>query len=326
MSGGTGLIGSSPYTGGNLKIGLVLIIAERKELQRAYSYQKTREFAQQAEESGFDSLWLYDHLLYHPEGEPTIGIWECWTFLSALAEATQRVELGTLVACNSFRNPALLAKMAITLDEVSQGRLILGVGAGWNKPEYEAFGFPFDHRVSRFEEALQIIRPLLKEGKVDFQGKYYQARDCEIRPLGPRPGGPPLLVGCGGKRMLRLTAKYADLWNTGYLGLVDMLVQPRQELLEACQETGRDPSTLGITAMIALHYPKLAPEPVGFDCPPLTGTPTQIAKSIQAYEQAGVEHMMFHLIPYKPAAISKLEESVHIYRDISNEQRQKKPI
>ena len=309
-----------------MKIGLALIIAEHKELRRAYSYQKTREIAQQAEETGFDSIWLYDHMLYRREGLPTIGIWECWTFLSALAEATQRVELGTLVACNSFRNPALLAKMAITLDEVSQGRLILGVGAGWNKPEYDAFGWPYDHRVSRFEEALQIIQPLLKEGRVDFEGKFYQARDCEIRPLGPRPGGPPLMVGCDGKRMLRLTAKYADLWNTGYLGQVDTLVQPRQELMEACQETGRDPATLGVTAMIALYYPKLAPAPDGFDNPPLYGTPTQIARAMLQYEQAGVEHVMFHVIPYKPAAIRKLEESLHIYRDLSNEQGHKKPI
>lgn len=309
-----------------MKIGLVLVIAERKELKRAYSYQQTREFAQQAEEAGFDSLWLYDHLLYRPEGEPTIGIWECWTFLSALAEATQRVELGTLVACNSFRNPTLLAKMAITLDEVSQGRLILGVGAGWNEPEYNAFGFPFDHRVSRFEEALQIIRPLLKEGRVDFDGKYYQARDCEIRPLGPRPKGPPLMVGCGEPRMLRLTAKYADLRNIGYLGQVETLAQPRQELLKACQETVRDPATLGITAMIALYYPKLAPEPDGFDNPPLTGTPTQIARVMLAYEQAGVEHVMFHLIPYKPAAIHKLEEALHIYRHLSDVQGQKNAI
>src|SRR5512139_317287 len=165
-----------------MKIGLALIIAEREELKRAFTYRETRDIAQRAEENGFDSIWLYDHLLYRPEGKPTIGIWECWTFLSALAEATQRVELGTLVACNSFRNPAQLAKMAITLDEVSQGRLILGIGAGWNKPEYDAFGYPYDHRVDRFEEALQIIRPLLKEDRVDFEGKYYQARDCEIKP------------------------------------------------------------------------------------------------------------------------------------------------
>jgi len=301
-----------------MKIGLVLIIAEHKELRRAYSYQKTREIAQQAEEAGFDSLWLYDHMFYRGEDHPTIGIWECWTFLSALADATQRVELGTLVACSSFRNPALLAKMAITLDEVSQGRLILGLGAGWNKPEYKAFGWPFDHRVSRFEEALQIIRPLLKEGRVDFEGKYYQARECEIRPFGPRKGGLPLMVGCGGTRMLRLTAKYADLWNTGYLGLPDTLIQPRQELLEACQEVGRDPATIGFTALTYIHYPSMAPLPVDLDNPPLSGTPTQIARAMLAYEQAGVEHVMFHLIPYKPAAIRKVEEALRIYHQLTN--------
>jgi probable F420-dependent oxidoreductase len=309
-----------------MKIGLVIMLAEHQELRRAYSYQKTREFALQAEEAGFDSLWLYDHMLYRGEDHPTIGIWECWTFLSALADATQRVELGTLVACNSFRNPALLAKMAITLDEVSQGRLILGVGAGWNKPEFEAFGWSFDHRVDRFEEALQVIHPLLKEGKVDFEGKYYQTHDCEIRPLGPRAGGPPLMVGCGGKRMLRLTAKYADLWNIGYLGQVETLLQPRQELLEACQEVERDPTTLGVTALLYIHYPKMAPLPEGLDNPPLTGTPSQIAKSMLAYEQAGVEHIMLHLIPYTPAAIRKSEEVVRIFHQLSVQQGSKKAI
>jgi probable F420-dependent oxidoreductase len=301
-----------------MKIGLVIMLAEYKALRRAYSYKETREFAQQAEEAGYDSLWLYDHMLYREEGHPTIGIWECWTFLSALADATQRVELGTLVACSSFRNPALLAKMAITLDEVSQGRLILGVGAGWNKPEYEAFGWPFDHRVARFEEALQIIRPLLKEGSVDFVGKYYQARDCEIKPLGPRRAGPPLLVGCGGKRMLRLTARYADLWNIGYLGTVDTLIEPRQELLNICQEVERNPATLGITALIFVHYPKLAPLPDDLDNPPLTGTASQIARAMLAYKRAGVEHIMLHLLPYTPAAMRKTEEALRIYRQLSS--------
>jgi alkanesulfonate monooxygenase SsuD/methylene tetrahydromethanopterin reductase-like flavin-dependent oxidoreductase (luciferase family) len=244
-----------------MKIGLVLIIAERKELKRAFSYQETREIAQRAESTGFDSLWLYDHMLYRSEGEPTIGIWECWTFLSALADATQHVELGTLVACNSFRNPALLAKMAITLDEVSQGRLILGIGAGWNKPEYDAFGWPFDHRVSRFEEALQIIRPLLKGGKVDFEGKYYQAHDCEIKPYGPRAGGPPLMIGSFGERMLSLTVKYADLWNT--LPKPDTLVQPRSWWKPA---VGRArPGQLGVT--LHARTPDMAPEPDGLTTP-----------------------------------------------------------
>jgi len=309
-----------------MKVGLVLVIAEHQELRRPYSYQKTREFAQQAEEAGFDSLWLYDHLLYHPEGKPIIGIWECWTFLSALAEATRKVELGTLVACNSFRNPALLAKMAITLDEVSNGRLILGVGAGWNKAEYKAFGYPFDHRVSRFEEALQIIRPLLKDGRVDFDGIYYQARECEIRPLGPRPHGPPLMVGCEGKRMLRLTARYADLWNTGELCQADTVEQTRQDLVEACQEMGRDPTSIGITALLYVHYPKMITLPEGMDNPPLSGTPSQIARAMLAYEQAGLEHLMFHVLPYKPAAIHKLEQALHLYHQLSDEQGHKKPI
>ncbi len=304
-----------------MKVGLVLIITDRSELQAPYSYAQTRQFAQQAEEAGYDSLWLYDHLLYRPEGNPTIGIWECWTFLSALAEATHKVELGTLVACNSFRNPALLAKMAITLDEVSGGRLILGVGAGWNKPEYEAFGYPFDHRVSRFEEALQIIRPLLKEGRVDFEGKYYTARDCEIRPIGKREHRPPLMVGCGEPRMLLLTAKYADLWNVGYLGTVETLEKHRQAMQNACQHVGRDPQTLGITVLLNAHYPKLMPLPDGVDNQPLSGTPSQIARSMLAYEQAGVEHIMFHLLPYHPSAMRKLEQALHLYRQLSEDER-----
>lgn len=307
-----------------MKIGLVLIIAEHRELRRAYSYQKTREIAQQAEEAGFDSLWLYDHMLYRGEDHPTIGIWECWTFLSALADATHRAEIGTLVVCNSFRNPALLAKMALTLDEVSGGRLILGLGAGWNKPEFDTFGWPFDHRVSRFEEALKIIRPLIKEGRVDFEGKYYQAHNCEIRPLGPRKAGPPIMIGSFGKRMLGLTARYADLWNTGYLGSVDTLTSPRAELESACREASRDPATLGVTAMIYVHYPKMMPLPDDLDHPPLSGTPTQIANAILAYEKAGVEHVMFHLLPYKPEAIHKLEQAVDIYRRLSVMQGQKR--
>ncbi|MFZ2097004.1 MAG: LLM class flavin-dependent oxidoreductase [Anaerolineales bacterium] len=301
-----------------MKIGLVLVIAEHRQLRRPYSYQKTRDIAQQAEQAGFDSLWLYDHLLYRPEAEPTIGIWESWTFLSALADATQRVELGTLVTCNSFRNPALLAKMAITLDEVSQGRFILGLGAGWNKAEFDAFGIPFDHRVDRFEEALLIIHPLLKQGRVDFEGKYYQAKDCEIRLVGPRPTGPPLMIGSFGKRMLRLTAQYADLWNTCYLGQIDTLSTPLQEFLQACQETGRDPATVGITALLYVHYPSLVALPDGLDNPPLSGTPTQIARALLAYQKAGVEHIMIHVLPYKPAAIRKLEQALRVYRQLSS--------
>ena len=142
-----------------------------------------------------------------------MGEWECWSLLAALAAATRRVALGPLVACTSFRNPALLAKIADTVDEVSGGRLILGLGAGWNEREYDAFGYPFDHRVSRFEEALTIVHSLLRTGQVDFAGTYYTARECELRPRGPRPAGPPIMVAGTGERMLRLAARHADAWN-----------------------------------------------------------------------------------------------------------------
>ncbi len=302
-----------------MKIGLVLQIAEQAELRRAYSYQETREMALQAEAAGYDSLWLYDHLLYrYGKRKPmTIGIWECWTFLSALAEATRQVELGTLVACNSFRNPALLAKMALTLDEVSQGRLILGLGAGWNQPEFEAFGYPFDHRVSRFEEALQIIHPLVKEGKVDFSGQYYQARECVIRPKGPRPSGPPLLIGSSGKRMLDLTARYADMWNSCYYGELNSFTRARRKMEKACTAAGRDPSTLGISALLTVIFPDLMDQPPKDKQPRLSGTVEEVARGLLAYAQSGVEHVMIHPMPYSPNALKRLEDSLRIYHQLA---------
>jgi alkanesulfonate monooxygenase SsuD/methylene tetrahydromethanopterin reductase-like flavin-dependent oxidoreductase (luciferase family) len=276
------------------------------------TYQEIRGDALRAEAGGFDSLWLYDPLLFRQEGEP-IGIWECWTILSALAEATQRAELGALVLCNTFRNPAILAKMAATLDEVSQGRFILGIGAGWNQAEYEAFGLPYDHRVDRFEEALQLIRPLLREGAVDFQGEYYQARDCQIKPRGPSPSGPPILVGCNGPRMKRLTARYADQWNEGYFGQPDTFKGALAEMEAACADVGRDPATLKKTALLMLAYPDLG-LPAGFNDPHLSGSSEEIATALRGYEALGVDHVMFHLVPHRPEAVERAIEAVEMYR------------
>ncbi len=235
--------------------------------------------------------------------------------LAALAEATHRVELGTLVTCNSFRNPAILAKMASAVDEISQGRLILGIGAGWNEPEYQAFGLPFDHRVGRFEEALQILKPLLQEGHVDFAGQYYQARDCDNLPLGPRPGGPPLMVGCepGSPRMLRLTAQYADLWNVGYMGQPETMAEPLTKIRDACRSAGRDPATLGITVLIGLWFPELQANKPGFLDSPLTGTPQELAAAMRGYAELGVQHIMFQCEPYTPESLRLLTEALRLY-------------
>jgi alkanesulfonate monooxygenase SsuD/methylene tetrahydromethanopterin reductase-like flavin-dependent oxidoreductase (luciferase family) len=299
-----------------VKIGLVVFLANDRDNNSRRPYDTIRAVAQQSEIDGFDSIWLPDHFFYRNPGQPTRGIWECWTMLAALAEATQRIEVGTLVTCNSFRNPALLAKMATTVDEVSHGRLILGVGAGWNEPEYQAFGFPFDHRVGRFEEALQILKPLLREGHVDFAGRYYQARDCDIVPRGPRSEGPPLLIGCepGSPRMLKLTAQYADLWNIGYMGKPETMAEPLVKIREACHAVGRDSATIGMTALIGLWFPDLQANKPSFFDNPLTGTAEEIAAAMRGYEELGVQHIMVQCEPYSLTSLRRLTVALQLYR------------
>ncbi len=299
-----------------MKIGLMVFLANDRENYSKRPYETIRAVAQRAEADGFDSIWLPDHFLYRYPGQPTRGIWECWTMLAALAEATQRVEVGTLVTCNSFRHPAILAKMATAVDEVSRGRLILGIGAGWNEPEYQAFGLPFDHRVGRFEEALQILKPLLQDGHVDFAGQYYQARNCDNVPPGPRRDGPPLMVGCesGSPRMLRLTAQYADLWNTGYMGRPETMAEPLAKIREACGAVGRDPATIGVTALIGLWFPDLQASKPSFFDKPLTGTVQEIAAAMRGYAELGVQHIMFQCEPYTPEARQRLTQALRLYR------------
>ena len=192
-----------------LKVGVQL-----PEVEYEPRWTDLAEMARMAEDIGLDSVWVGDHYLYRqPDGAR--GPWEAWTQLAAIAAVTSRVEIGPLVASTSFHQPGVLAKLAMTVEEISGGRLILGLGAGWNETEYKAFGFPFDHRVSRFEEAFTIIRTLLREGAIDFEGQYYTLRDCELLPRGPRPQGPPLLIGSSGPRMLRITMPHVRRGTPG---------------------------------------------------------------------------------------------------------------
>jgi len=301
-----------------MKFGFVVRLRHLPELGRPPHYSEVREMALRAEAGGFDSLWLFDHLLYRSPGHPTQGIWEGWTILSALAEATRHVELGTLVLCTQFRNPALVAKMAHTLDEISQGRFILGVGAGarWNEAEFTAFGMPFAQRLGRFAEALQILKPLLREGRVDFAGQYYQVRDCEITPRGPRASGPPLLVGASGPRMLRFAAQYADLWSpAAYLSTPDSFAAPRARLRAACAEAGRDPTTLAVTALVALAYPDLGEPPPSPHIPAyLSGPPGELVSVLHGYARMGVSHLMLYCAPFTVTALGRLAEVIQEYR------------
>jgi alkanesulfonate monooxygenase SsuD/methylene tetrahydromethanopterin reductase-like flavin-dependent oxidoreductase (luciferase family) len=290
-----------------LKVGLNLPTVEGTLAGKTASWADLLAFAQRAEALGFDSLWVPDHLLLQWQ-EHTRGIWECWSLLAALAAVTSRVEFGPLVTCAAFRSPALLAKMAATVDEISGGRLIVGLGAGWNGPEYRAFGIPNDHRVDRLEEALQIIVPLLRAGHVDFAGRYYQARGCELRPRGPRPGGPPVLIGAKGPRMLRLAATYADLWNAeGPLRRPEEIIPLRAAGDVACGEVRRDPTTLGRSASVVVDLPMVQDR--GGQASPAQGarpeptSPEEIAELLRGYAREGLSHIQLWLTPSTAAGM-----------------------
>ncbi|HEX8917835.1 MAG TPA: LLM class flavin-dependent oxidoreductase [Chloroflexota bacterium] len=275
-----------------MKIGLNISNIEPLGGGRILRFSDVRAMAQRAEAVGFDSVWLADHFMTRVSGEEDRGLWEAFTFLSALAAVTSRIHLGSLVACTSFRHPTLLAKMADGLDEISGGRFVLGVGAGWHEPEYRAFGYPFDHRAGRFDEALQIIVTLLRTGRVTFAGQYYQANDAVLRPRGPSPIGPPVWVGGSGPRMLELTACYADGWNCDATEhRADFIAGEFQRVRQACERVGRDPATLTLTAQTEVRM--LAPgETKRHDDGVMTGTPDEVAEMLHACAEVGVEHLM----------------------------------
>ena len=288
-----------------LKVGYFVTAMAGGMRDGALGWAELRAMAERCEALGYDSFFIPDHLLFKTEGEAAHGPWECWSLLAALAASTSRMEIGTLVTCVGFRNPGLLAKMAETVDEISGGRLILGLGAGWHEPEYRAFGYPFERRFDRFEEALQVIRPLLTTGRVDHHGEFYRLDNCELRPRGPRPGGAgretlPILIGAlsTGKRMLRLTAEYADQWN-GWLvhgrSHPDEVPPLTAAVDAACDKAGRDPGSLARTLGIMVDQRPASERPtihhVNGTAEPMTGSVAEIADQIRAVAGHGISHL-----------------------------------
>ena len=295
-----------------MKVGLILPMSD-DDGAGTPTWPTIRDLAHLAEDGGADSVWVYDHLLFRLEGQAT-GIHEAWTLLSAVAAATERVELGTIVLATSFRNPALLAKMATTLDIISGGRLLLGVGCGWHEPEYRAFGYPFDRRVDRFEEALQVLAPLLREGAVTFAGAYYQADDCVILPRGPRDRI-PLLVAAKGPRMLRLTARHADAWNTAWFGLPDdRLGQRLADMRAACVDVGRDPSSLEITVGITVKADGGEEWGRPGAAAALLAEPDVVADALRAYAALGIGHVTLDVQPATPETFGRALDGLARYR------------
>ncbi len=265
--------------------------------------------AQLAESIGADSIWVSDHLQMEPEAGVRLGGWEGWSQIAALAAVVPRVEIGALVMCALWRNPALLAKMADTVDEISGGRLILGLGAGWHEPEFRAYGFPFDHRIDRFEEALAVIVPLLRMGQVDFSGRYVTVRECELRPRGPRPGGPPIMIGAlaNRPRVLGLTAQYADIWNawlSWQANTPDAIIPAMSAVEAACTAAGRDPGTLRRSVSVQIDYPDAVPNRAP-DAQPLSGAPQELAEVLHGFAGAGIDHLQVVLNPNSSRSIER---------------------
>lgn len=283
------------------------------EVEREVRWPELLDMVRAIEDSGFDSIWLGEHLLYRWPDRGPRGPWEAWSSLAAIAATTTRVEFGPLVACTAFHNPAILAKQATTIDEISGGRLILGLGAGWNETEFRAFGVPFDHRIARFEEAFTIIRSLLRDGAVDFEGTYYTARDCELLPRGPRPAGPPLMIGSIGERMLRIATPHVDSWNAWFADTRNSpagVAALRAKVDAACVDVGRDPAAIERTLAVLVRFPGGTGRTMGdttaaSTTAPLEGSPNDMADELLRYAREGIGHIQLVIDPITRDSIER---------------------
>jgi probable F420-dependent oxidoreductase len=286
------------------------------EVERQVPWPEYLAMAQAAEEAGFDSVWIGDHLLYRGDGRPERGPWEAWTLLAALAAATDRVEMGPLVACAGFHPPGLIAKMAATIAEISGGRFVLALGAGWNEPEFRAFGLPFDHRVSRFEEAFAIIRALLAGEHVTLHGRYWQADDAVLI---PQPAERPrLMIGSNGPRMLAMALPHVDAWNTWYEDFGNSpegFARLNDRVSAAAREAGREPGEIHRSACVLVVLDRSAGErPITPDAPPVEGSPERIAATLRELADAGANEAILVVSPISERSIRELGDVVAMLR------------
>ena len=269
-----------------LKVGIQL-----PEVEREVRWPELASMARRAEAVGFDSVWVGDHYLYRGDGRPERGPWEAWTTLAALAAVTERVTLGPLVACAGFHAPAVLAKTAATVDEISGGRLVFGIGAGWNRTEFDAFGIPYDRRASRFEEAFEVIRRLLAGEHVTFEGDVAAVRNAVLLPTPGRRV--PLMVGSTGARVLRAALPHADAWNTwfdAYGNSVEGFRKLNAWVSEVVADVGRDPAEVERSACVLVAIDGGSGErPSDPGSPHVSGSPGEIAAHLRALADAGAD-------------------------------------
>ncbi|MFL5929088.1 MAG: LLM class flavin-dependent oxidoreductase, partial [Gaiellaceae bacterium] len=264
--------------------------------------------ARAAEESGFDSLWVGDHLLYRGDGRPERGPWDCWSTLAWLAAITERVAIGPLVACTAFRPPGILARQAAAVDELSDGRLVVALGAGWNQEEFRAFGLPFDHHVSRFEEAFTIARRLLAGERVTFEGRYHAVRDAVLL---PPPRAPKLMIGANRPRMLSIALPHVDAWNTWfthYGNTAEGFAAHNETITEAAERAGRDPAEIERSACVLVEVESAGERPRDVEAVPADA----LANHLGALEQAGADEAILVLDPITEASIRQVSDTARV--------------
>jgi probable F420-dependent oxidoreductase len=275
------------------------------EVERVVRWPEYLAMARAAEDCGLDSIWLGDHLLY--DG-PERGPWEAWTLLSALAAATERVRLGPLVACAGFHPPGLLAKMAATVDEVSGGRFVLGLGAGWNAREFSAFDIPYDRRVTRFEEAFAIVARLVAGERVTFEGRFHSAQDAVLLPEPARRV--PIMIGSNGPRMLSIALPHADWWNTWYAdygNTPEGFAALNATISEAAERAGRDPAEIARSACAHVLVDAANPER------PLEVPPVALADirgHVDALGEAGADEVILVAGPITERSVRALGDAL----------------
>jgi alkanesulfonate monooxygenase SsuD/methylene tetrahydromethanopterin reductase-like flavin-dependent oxidoreductase (luciferase family) len=281
------------------------------EVERRVGWTEYVAMARAAEEVGFDSVWLGDHLLYRDEGQEPRGPWDAWSMLAGLATVTERVRIGPLVACTAFAPPALLARKAAAVQEMSDGRLVLGLGAGWNRVEFEAFGLPFDRRAARFIEAFEVIRRLLAGDQVRVAGVFTHVVDAVVL---PRPETPPaLMVGSIGERVLRATLPYADAWNcwcAWFGNTPEGFAEQNDRVSRLASECGRDPASIVRTATVFVSLDDSDAERQNVDLVPVTGSTETIAGRLKEFQAAGVDEAILVVNPITEASIRALGEVV----------------
>ena len=297
-----------------VEIGLVLPMGDSYVDGSTIRWVDIRDLAVRAEELGFDVVWTADELLWRPTNGRLQGWWEGVAMTAAIAAATSRVKVGTWVFSALHRNPGITAKAVETIDEISGGRFVFGLGSGHAGRQAHAFGLPEDHVFSRFEEALQIILPLLRQGRADFEGAFHTARDLEQRPRGPRPGQIPIMIGAQGPKMLQLAARHADIWS--------WYVQERSDLVEfgprlaafeaACLEVGRDPATIRKSAGIVVEPTTFTGSQAVFGLP-VRGTTEEIAIALQAFGTAGYTNVELVLWPPTRSALDALAPVIEMF-------------